>query len=651
MLLRIPPRYRFPTIAVLLYLVVETLERLVLLGLAYGQSHEHMGEMILALPVGTAQDFAMAMLLALPFFLLLHHFPGLLRRPWPRRLAYAMLLVLLGLLFFSNAAAVFFWNEFDSRFNSIAVNYLLFPREVIGNIQESFDLRIYLPPVIAVALATFWLLRSRLGAALDDRSRSGNGRFYALIAPASALAAGLVYAAPMEIGESRQANELANNDYYSFLRAAWTNDADYDGIYPGMDEARAVALSRALVAQDNTRFLTADGTRSLLRRVDNGEAPAKPLNVVLVINESFGSTFVDGLDNSRSEIISPNLTRLAEDGLLFTNIYSTGVRTVRGMEALLTSFTPIPGISTARRPGAQGMSSIAFLLKDFGYRSAFLYGGRAIFDNMRTYWSGIGYDEIWEQSDIEDIGFSTIWGAADEYIYGEALKRLDGMARGDKPFFLSMLSISNHRPYTYPLGRIDKDPADKRIENAATYADWAFGQFIEQARGRPWFDDTVFIFVADHGPRLSGSAQVPVERYRVPLLYYAPKHIKPARIDTVGSSMDMAPTLMGLLSLSFDSPFFGVDLLRVPKGKGRVAMSHNYSIAFAQGGKVATISPRSESRGYHMEMGEVPLAPTGAADPEVLEKAIAVTQTAHRMFYAGEYSWKTTRRLAQNVGN
>lgn len=642
------PRYRFPALAMLIYVAAASIERVALIGMAYKDNTGRLGELLLALPMGLLADAAMACVLGLPFFLILHHFPKLLQKRWLSIMASVMLLGLLWNLFFSNVAALIFWEEFSSRFNGIAVNYLLFPREVIGNIQQSFNLSLLLPPVFVVSLTAYWFLRNRLKDAISDKGRASHGRFYAAFVPVLLVSGLGIYTAPHGVGENREANEIANNGYYSFLRAAWTNDAEYDGLYPGMDDARAIALTRQMVAQDNTRFLTPEGTRSLLRHVDNGDSPKK-LNVMLVINESFGSTYVDNLDNTRGEIITPNLTRLSKDGLWLTNMYSTGVRTVRGLEGLLTSFSPIPGISTARRPGSQGMNSIAFVLKDQGYQTAFLYGGRALFDNMGNYWSGIGFDTIWQQSDIQDIGFDTIWGAADEYIYDEALRRMETMSAADEPFFLSMLSISNHRPYTYPEGRIDKDPADKRKENVATYADWSFGRFIEMARKRPWFEDTVFIFVADHGPRLSGSAMVPVDRYRIPLLYYAPKHIKPAQIDTTGSILDFAPTLMGLLGLSFDSPFFGIDMRRVPEGEGRVVMSHNYAIGFGQKGHVVTIDPTGSSRGYKMPTGnDDPLVPAEAPDPEIRARAIAITQTAHRMFYGGQYLWESRN---QGVGN
>jgi len=647
MLNTLSPRYRFPALAMLIYLAAASVERLGLIAIAYKDNSGRLGELLLALPTGLFVDAAMACLLGLPFFFILHHFRRLLQKRWVSTLASVMLLALLWNLFFSNVAALIFWQEFSSRFNGIAVNYLLFPREVIGNIEESFNLPLLLPPVFAVSLGVFWLLKGRLKDAIADTGRASHLRFYAAFIPVLLVSAFIVRAAPLTVGENREANEIANNSYYSFLRAAWTSDAEYDGLYPGMNESQAIALTRQIVTQDNTTFLTPEGTRSLLRHVDNGDNPNK-LNVVLVINESFGATYVDNLDNTRGESITPNLSRLSKDGLWFTNLYATGVRTVRGLEATLTSFSPIPGISTARRPGSDGMNSMAFMLKDKGYQTAFLYGGHALFDNMGHYWSQIGFDKVWDQSDIKEIGFKTIWGAADEYIYDEALRRIETMSQSKNPFMLGLLTISNHRPYTYPEGRIDKDPADKRKENAATYADWSFGRFIEMARKRPWFDNTVFIFVADHGPRLSGQAQVPVDRYRIPLLMYAPKSIKAQQVDTLGSQMDLFPTLMGALGISFDSPFFGIDIRRIPEGQGRVVMSHNYAIGFGQKGHVVSIDPNGSSRGYTMPPGDDQLIPVDTPDPETRAKAIAVTQTAHHMFYGGEYLWKNH---AQAVGN
>ena len=226
---------------------------------------------------------------------------------------------------------------------------------------------------------------------------------------------------------------------------------------------------------------------------------------------------------------------------------------------------------------------------------------------------------------------------ADEYLYGEALKRMDALAGNGQPVFLSLLTVSNHRPYTYPAGRIDKDPAKKRRENAATYADWSFGDFIDKARGHAWFRDTVFVFMGDHGPRVYGAAQVPIPGYRVPLLFYSPSHIAAEQNPVLGSNMDVAPTLLGLLGLSYDSPFFGVDLRRVKAGEGRIVMEHNFSVALGDGAHAAMILPGRGTRGYTMTPGPHELEPVSEPNREALRRAVALIQTAHRMFYAHQY--------------
>src|SRR5262249_12126615 len=152
----------------------------------------------------------------------------------------------------------------------------------------------------------------------------------------------------------------------------------------------------------------------------------------------------------------------------------------------------------------------------------------------------------------------------DEYLFSEALRQLDRHDATGRPLFLAMLTVSNHRPYSYPAGRIAFDPEARKKEYSAAYADWALGDFIDRARSHPWFDDTVVVVIGDHGPKVWGAAQVPVEAFRVPLLFYAPRLLKPATVATLGSSMDVAPTLLGLLGWRYESPFFGVDLMRVP---------------------------------------------------------------------------------------
>jgi phosphoglycerol transferase MdoB-like AlkP superfamily enzyme len=641
-------RLKFWVTCLLYFIIIQNILR-VALTIWTSQGHpEHLISIFTSFPLALAYDIAICILMGMPFLLGLSG----LQKFWHKTLfhwgAHFLLLCMCLLIVFVTVSEVFFWNEFDSRFNAIAVNYLLFPREVIGNIYQSFDLVVILPVICAGAVALYLILRQKLNIALDDKTTRGELRLiFAIFVLATGLASGFLFLKGMPSNESRIVNEITSNGFHSFFRAALTNDSHYDGLYPGMEEGRALQIVRETISQDNTRFLRPVTDYSLLRHVDNGNK-ARRLNVVLVIEESFGSSYVDGLDNRNTyndelgeeqrESISPKLTRLAEDGLFFTNIYATGNRTVRGLEAILTSFPPIPGISTSRRPGSKGMNSLAFLLKNYGYQTSFLYGGRAAFDNMGAFWKSTGFDDVLDQNDILQKPFTTIWGAADEYLFTEALRRMDKKTANGKPVFLSLLTVSNHRPFTFPKGRIAKNPEQKRKENAASYADWAFGYFLDRAQSHSWFDNTIFIFIGDHGPRIYGAAYVPVSNFRVPLLFYAPKHLQPERNDTLGSSIDVIPTLLGLLNISYDSPFFGLDLLRVPKGKGRVLMSHNFAVAYADGKSVATLIPGNPSKGYDMKIGRHKAVPAkNGININVLDKAIATYQTAHRMFYRGLY--------------
>jgi phosphoglycerol transferase MdoB-like AlkP superfamily enzyme len=643
---RSSPRLGFMLTMLAVMVGLATLTRLGLAAwVAVAGEPGQVGKLLLALVAGIPMDIGFAVLFSLPFVLALLVLRPLLRKKWFGWVGHTVTWAVLSGLVFGAVAEFFFWNEFDSRFNGIAVNYIIFPREVIGNIQQSFDLTLDLPPVLIVGLVLYLLLRGRLQAALAVPYRRGEAlALFGGTVLAAALALPIVYVGPATFPSNREVGQVADNGLRSLFAAFFTNDADYEGLYATVPQADIVPALRASVQQDNTSFLTPDDQQNLWRHVENGDAPKHP-NIVLVIEESFGSFFFDGIDNYQPVELSHDLTELAKGGMLFTNVYATGDRTVRGLEALLTSFTPIPGISTARRDGSEGMNSLPFLLKRQGYDTAFLYGGRKVFDNMGHYWSTIGFDRVWDQNDIANPGFTTIWGVADEYLFTEALQRLDMQAdrhvSTGRPMFLSLLTVSNHRPHTFPDTNGPYDPKIGKFENSARYAAWAFADFVKRARSHSWFDDTVFIFIGDHGPRISGAAQVPVEGFRVPLLFYGPKYIPAARLDTLGSSMDMAPTLLGLLGVTYDSPFFGVDLRHVPAGGGRIAMAHNYSVAFGDlkdgKGELVVLQPSRVVQGFTFTPGATPAIPKRGPDADLAHRAIAITEGAHQMFYAHGY--------------
>ena len=597
------------------------------------------GAYLTAFAVGMFNDAVVAIILAMllraPFAL----FSRLGRRSWVRALGHLFFMGMAGVIAFGWVAEIFFWNEFDARFNGIAVFYLIFPREVIGNLEESFHVSYYLPLFALGALAFWWLVRRQVTEALAYRNGKGTRlkRSGATLAIA-AIGVFALRAEPNVLLQNRELDQLARNGLQTMVAAAVTNDAEYDGVYPGMPREEAIPVLHSLVAQDNTTFIDAPNGSPVLRHVVNGPVE-KHLNIVLVTEESYGSGFVDSLDNNLGIPLSPDLDRLASEGLFFTNIYAQGDRTVRGLEATETGFAPIPGISTARRPDSDGMLSLAHLLNKRGYETGVLYGGLNTFDNMGAFWEGIDYTHVWDQRDIRHDAFSTIWGVSDEDLFTEALLRLDEMTAEGKPAFLTMMTVSNHRPYEFPQTHVKWDDRVGRIQNTARYAQWAFADFVERARSKPWFKDTVFVFVADHNVKVNGAARIPVNSFRIPMLFYSPAHIAPQRVDTLGAQIDLIPTLLGRLGFTYDSPFFGVDLMRVPKDGGHFAISHNFSIAFGRPGHVVVLEPNGETLGYAFSPHAKELAPE-APDPATLRMAIAQTQEAHRAFYARHYHWR-----------
>ena len=251
---------------------------------------------------------------------------------------------------------------------------------------------------------------------------------------------------------------------------------------------------------------------------------------------------------------------LAREGVLFTDLYATGTRTVRGLEALSAALPPLPGQSLVHRPGNGGLFTLGAALRSYGFDTGFLYGGYGYFDNMNAYFAANGY-RVRDRHDIPSgrIGFANIWGIADEYLFDDALAQIDRAAATGRRQLLHLMTTSNHRPYTYPDGRIDI-PSKTGRDGAVKYTDWAIGRFIEQARAHPWFDDTLFVIVADRCASVAGKTRLPPAHFRIPAIFYAPGYLPAATVSTMASQIDLAPTIMAWLGLDDGGRFLGQDL-------------------------------------------------------------------------------------------
>jgi phosphoglycerol transferase MdoB-like AlkP superfamily enzyme len=515
-----------------------------------------------------------------------------------KHLVTVLLLPLAGLFAFVGAAELVFWNEFSSRFNFIAVDYLVYTNEVIGNIRESYNLPLALTGVTAVALVLWGLLARAawrtLAAPAATPFRRRAVAAWAVLALAAYLGLDTRF---MEFSADGRANELAGNGYFSFGSAFWRNEIDYDKFYKTLPiEQAAAALAGGLAPAP------AGGSQRPYEREVRGEGTERKLNVVLVSVESLSAEFLGVFGDTHH--LTPNLDRLAQEGLLFTHLYATGTRTVRGLEALAMSVPPTPGHSIVKRPDNGGLFTIADVFKDKGYEPLFLYGGYGYFDNMNAFFGGNGYTVVDRTAlKADQVHYENIWGVADEDLFDLTVRELDRRHAEGKRFFAHVMTTSNHRPFTYPEGRIDI-PSHSGRDGGVKYTDWAIGHLIEEARKRPWFDDTIFVIVADHTHRGRGRTDLPIENYHIPMIVWSPRHVQPGRVDTIASQIDVAPTLLGMLGFSYRSRFFGHDILRDGAAHPRALMANYQTVGLYQDGLVVELKPNRRWRIVDATTGE-----------------------------------------------
>ena len=601
------------------------------------------GEIVRAYALGLYFDLAAFVYAAVPLVLYLLLAPGwIFHRRWHRVLWFVMAWALVFGMLFLFVAEWFFWQEFRTRFNFIAVDYLLYTREVIGNIRESYPVGRILLALAALAAVIVWSLRDRLLAPLRaPREASENfprrlvWAVPLLVAPV--LAFMWIDRTQRDFSVNPLANELAGDGLYEFFSAAYRNELDYVTHYASLDPAKARALLRARLETPHSKLASAnpaDFERSV--RYPRGE---KRLNVVLVSVESLSADFMAKFGNAKG--LTPRLDALADKGLFFTQLYATGTRTVRGLEALSVAYPPTPGQSIVKRPHNDGMFTIGSVFGARGYDVRYLYGGYAYFDNMRGFFSGNGY-VVEDRTTIpkEKIHHENIWGVADEDLFTMALERADAAHAGGKPFFHQVMTTSNHRPYTYPGGRIDI-PSKSGRDGAVKYTDWAIGDFIDRAARHAWFDDTVFVIVADHCASSAGKSDVPINRYLIPMVIYAPRHIQPQTVDRLMSQIDIPPTLLGLLGFSYQSQFLGYDLFDLEPGRERAFVSTYQELGFMREGKLVVLRPGRRVSVVRPDPRDGSAAPV-PPDPPLTEEAIAWYQTAAALF--GEHRSRQNAR-------
>ena len=552
----------------------------------------------------------------------------------------AFFFTFLCIIIFSAFSEITFWEEFQARFNFIAVDYLIYTTEVIANIVESYPIALLLGIILAITTLIFYFFWQRI---IVKKSENFLQRLknFAVFSALLLIAFFTIDSSKLtKISQNNYANEAAANGIYQLFSAYRNNEIDFDQLYITRDENKVIKNIRASILKQEPRskFLNGEDISRLIPQAKIGAE--KKYNVIFVTIESFSAEFMKAFGNE--ENISPNLDEIAKKSLFFTNLKATGTRTIRGLEALTLSVPPTPGNSIVRRPNNENLFNISSPLKDRGYEAKFLYGGDGYFDDMNYFFENNGFEIVDRKKFTEkEINFENAWGVSDEDLFDKTIKEADKSYAAGKPFLNFVMTTSNHRPFTYPAGKIDIEPKTGR-NGAVKYTDYAIGKLLEKSRTKKWFDNTIFVFIADHCAGSAGNTDVPLWRYQIPAIFYAPKIISPKIFDKNVSQIDIAPTLFGIMNLSYKSKFFGTDVLNNARRIDQHSFVSTYTdIGYFKGSKLYLLKPKKQKKIFDVEIKKYGWdgskeTLTSDYDEEELEKTISYYQAASHLFKNGK---------------
>ncbi|MGB9080131.1 MAG: sulfatase-like hydrolase/transferase [Desulfuromonadaceae bacterium] len=586
---------RFHSIYTILLTIIafSTLTRTILLFKSFSQLD--LNPLLLAkiYAVGLFFDCVTFSYFAIPFVLVAVLLPDrIFNGTFFRMCAYGFGFVFTYLMLFNVVAEYTFFDEFATRFNFIAVDYLIYTNEVISNIRESYPVNAILAGLLLLNIVCFLPVRKHLSRSFSHKSRIG-GRLKVgatfLLLPVVSFAA--VDLSLTQISPNNYADELAGNGIYSLFSAFRNNELDFNKFYVTRDDRGVLARLKGDLQEKNSHFIKQDGP-SISRTIQPGGAE-KLLNIVLVVEESLSAEYLTSFGSSTG--ITPTLDKLAGESLFFTHLYATGTRTVRGLEALTLSMPPLPGTSIVKRPKNENFVSWGSIMKEKGYDNKFIYAGHGYFDNMNYFYENNGFTTVDRTNFAKDeITFTNAWGVCDEDLFLKVIKEGDLSHSRKKPFFSVVMTTSNHRPYTYPEGKIDI-PSHSGRSGGVKYADYAIGRLLAEAKKKPWFNDTIFVIVADHCAGSAAKLALPIKNYEIPLFIYAPAHIKPRVVDRMMSQIDVAPTVLGLLNFSYTSAFVGKDVLTPDAWSERAFISTYQKLGFIHDDKLTVLGPKKEA--------------------------------------------------------
>lgn len=528
-----------------------------------------------AFPVGLRLDGVVASALMLPLVVMLIIKIILSKETVYKYFSYAYFFLISLLISLINIVDVFLFQEFDTHLSFLVLSTQFFQKDTMSFIFEEYP--VY-PAMAMLLLFTggIFMLYGKVDTVLRDRSSSISIKLSSALLSVITLGTlmrGGWQERPIDWGHAMFspdliANQTALSSLFFLGRSVvqFSSESNSHDMIQYYDTEEAFQTTRKLLEDPGASYM--DGVslkRQLNTQTDEG------YNIVLVILESHSAAFV-GYLNSENQSVTPNLDRMGKLGFAFTNCYSNGVRSAHGMSSIIMGWPNLPGLPLISRVESVNQApSLGNALKAVGYNTTFLYGGDSQFDNMKGFLSSNGFDRVIDRNEFSSKAQGTKWGVYDHTVFDRALEELD---RSSKPALLTLFTTTNHQPWEIPSEYEASIPVfpDSLVRKGAVhrsmaYVDHVLGEFMEKASQRAWYNNSIFVFIADHGLTIHKSTLAKIQNAHIPFVIYAPGlDLEPRIIEQPVSQADVAPTILGLIDYTLPYTFFGQNALSLESG-------------------------------------------------------------------------------------
>ena len=517
---------------------------------------------------------------------------------------YILVAILLSIVFVVDMGLYPFWGF---KLDASIFLYLDSPKEAMASVSTGF-IAIRVLAMLVYAAFIVWTMVKVTPNTLDKVGKRIWGSLGMLLLGGGlfVIIRGGVSESTSNVGQvyfsnNQFLNHSAVNPCFSLL-SSMSKSKDFASEFNFFDEEKRADLFEGLYPTKRSDINT---------KVLNTERP----NVLLILMEGFGGAFIEPLGGLPG--VAPNLNRLSEEGIFFTQCYANSFRTDRGTVSALSGYLALPTVSIMKVPAkSRTLPAISEELLKAGYQTDFLYGGDINFTNMKSYLLSKGYQKLTADADFSLAEQSSnVWGVNDDITSEWLLEQLKQRAGTDTPWFTTYLTLSSHEPFEVPYNRLEE-----KIPNAFAYTDECLGKLIDGLKQSPLWENLLVVCIPDHGfcyPQ--GTVDRGGEFSHIPMLWLGGAIKEPMKIDKMMNQTDMAATLLGQL---------GLDHSMFPFSRDVLSESYVYPFAFYSSGSVFAFRDSTGVSAYDIKADCISYEEPSASE-ERLNRGKAILQSAY----------------------